>query len=114
MNSVLAALETIIQPVVNYAEQKLASIGAAILAGLAVILAGFTNDQRAIIANVIAFWQAKYQAAVAAGASTIDAIEQASTASLNEFCNEESQEFSKEASAIITLLESSVKNGFSS
>jgi hypothetical protein len=112
MNPVLAALETIIQPAINYAESKLASIGAAFAAGLAVIAVGFTNDQRAIFANVIAFWQAKYKAAAATGISTLDAVEQATTAALNEFCSEEGAEGTKEIQAILTLLESSVKNAF--
>lgn len=113
MNAVLAALAAIISPAINYAEQKLASIGAAFGAGLAVIALGFTSDQRLIFANVIAFWQAKHAAAVAAGASTIDAIEQATTASLNEFVAEESAEGAKEIQAILTLLESAVKNATS-
>ena len=111
MNSVLAALATLIAPALNYAEQKLESIGAAVAAGFAVIIAGFGNDQRSIMANVIAFWQAKYHAAIAvAGTTVISAAEQATTASLNEFCAEEGAEFNKEKLAVLTLLESSVKN----
>src|SRR5215467_4027232 len=109
MNAVLAALQVIITPVINYAEQKLASIGAALAAGLAVIANGFANDQRAILANVIAFWQAHYHANVAAGQDFVNAVENATTASLNEFCKEEGAEFTKEIQAILTLLESSVK-----
>lgn len=114
MNSVLVALAAIIQPAIVYAEQKLQSIGAAFGAGLGVIALGFTSDQRQIGANIIAFWQAKYHAAIAAGASPLEAAEQASTASLSEFCSEEGGEFQKEGAALITLLESSVKTGISS
>jgi hypothetical protein len=109
MSAFLAALGAMIQPAINYAEQKLASVGAALLAGFGVILNGFTNDQRVIGANIIAFWQAKYHAAVADGATPLNAAEQASTASLQEFCAEEGAEFQKEGMAIITLIESSVK-----
>lgn len=109
MNAILAALGTIIQPLLNYAEQKLASVGAAFVAGFGIILNGFSNDQRVIGANVIAFWQAKYHAAVEAGSSSFVAAEEASTAALNEFFSEEAAEFRKEGMAVITLLESSVK-----
>lgn len=111
MNPFLAALGTIIQPAIVYAEQKLASIGAAFLGGLAVIGNAFTNDQRAEGSKLMAFWQAHYHANVAAGDNEITAIEKATTASLNEFCNDEAAEFTKIGSAIITLLETSVKNG---
>lgn len=111
MNPILAALGTIIQPAIVYAEQKLISIGAAFVSGFAVILNGFGNDQRAIGANVIAFWQGHYHQQITAGVSVTTAIENASTAALNEFCSEEGKEFQKEAGAIITLLESSVRNG---
>lgn len=114
MNAILTALQSIIAPLEAYAEQKLISIGAAFVSGFTVILNGFGNDQRAIGANVIAFWQAKYNSAITAGASELDSIEQATTAAFNEFCSEEGKEFSKESDAIITLLASSVKNGISS
>lgn len=111
MSPFLAALATFIQPAIAYAEQKLASIGAAFLGGIGAILNAFTNDQRIIGANVIAFWQAKYHAALAVtGTSEIQAIEQASTAALNEFAHEEDSEASKIAGAIISLLELSVTN----
>jgi hypothetical protein len=109
MNGFLAALGAMIQPAINYAEQKLASIGAALAAGIVVIFNGFTNDQRGIAANIIAFWQAKYHDAVAAGATPLTSAEQASTATLQEFCAEEGAEFQKEGMALITLLSSSVK-----
>ena len=109
MNGFLAALGALIRPEIDYAEQKLASVGAALAAGIAVIFNGFANDQRAIFANLTAFWQAKYHAAIAAGAVGVDAIEQASTATLQEFCAEEAAEFQKEKRAFITLLEASAK-----
>lgn len=112
MNSILTALAAVIAPLEAYAEQKLVSIGAAFGAGLAVIAAGFLPAQRDIFSKVIAFWQAKYHAAVAAGSSTVDAIEVATTASLNEFAADEAAEGVQEINAIITLLASSVKNGF--
>ncbi len=111
MNPFMAALATFIQPALVYAEQKLASIGAAFLGGIGAILNAFTNDQRGIGTNVIAFWQAHYHAALAiAGTTELQAIEQASTASLNEFCAEEGGEFNKVAQAVISLLEVSVAN----
>lgn len=109
MNTILTALGAIIAPLITYAEQKLESVGASFLAGMAVILAGFTSDQRAIFAQAIAFWQAKYHALVAAGTSPLDAVEQATTATLNEFITVEEQEGQKELRAVIALLESSVK-----
>lgn len=114
MNSFLAALSAVIQPAIQYAEQKLASIGASFAAGLTVIALGFTTDQRSILTNVIAYWQAQYHAAVAAGKSGFGAIEAASLAALNEFASEEAAEGSKEVRAIITLLESSVTNSLKS
>jgi len=108
MSSFLAALGAIIQPLENYAEQKLASVGAALLAGLGVIFNGFRNDQRVIFTNITAFWQAKYHAA-AANSNPLEAAEQATTATLNEFCSEEAAEFTKEKAAFITLFASSVK-----
>lgn len=114
MNSILAALGAAIQPAINYAAQKLASVGAAFGAGLMIIALGFTTDQRGIFTNCIAFWQAHYHANVAAGQTPLAAIESATTATLNEFASEEAAEGSKEIRAIITLLESSVTNSLAS
>lgn len=111
MNPILAALATFIQPAIAYAEQKLASIGAAFLGSFGLILNQFTNDQRTIGTNCIAFWQAHYHAAIAAGASEISAIEQASTATLNEFASEEGSEASKVTMMTTTALELSITNG---
>lgn len=111
MNPILAALATFIQPAIAYAEQKLASIGSAFLGSFGLILNQFTNDQRQIGANVIAFWQAKYHAALAVtGTSELSAIEQATTAALNEFASEEGSEMSKVALMTTTALEMSVTN----
>jgi hypothetical protein len=107
----LAVLSTIILPLENWAEQKLASIGSAFLGAMGVIFNEFENDQRAIATNVIAFWQAKHSAAKAAGASEIEALEQASTAALNEFFNEERVDLQKVVSMTVTALEVSVANG---
>lgn len=113
MNAVLTALGAIIAPLLNYAEQKFESIGASFLAGMSVILAGFTSDQRAIFAQAIAFWQARYHAEIAAGSTPLSAIENASTATLNEFIKDEETEGQKELRAVIALLESSVKSNLS-
>lgn len=112
MNPILAALATFIQPAIVYAEQKLASIGAAFLGSFGLLLNQFSNDQRVIGTNCIAFWQAHYHAALAvAGTSEITAIEQATTATLNEFASEEGSEMSKVASMVTTALEIAIKNG---
>lgn len=110
MNAILAALGTVVAPAIDYLGSKLASVGAAFLAGLAVIGAGFSNDQRIIFTNCMAFWQAQYHAHVAAGQSAVEAIELASTATLNEFVKEETAEGSAELRAVITLLSASVRN----
>lgn len=110
MSSILIALQALIAPLENYAAQKLASIGASFVAGMSVIFSGFTTDQRSIFAQCLAFWQAKYAAAIASGSSELDAIGVASTATLNEFASDEAAEGSKELRAIVTLLESSVTN----
>lgn len=112
--SILTALESIIAPELNYAEQKLESVGSALAAGVTVIFNGFFSSQRLIFTNISAFWQAKHKAALAADASALAAIEQASTATLQEFCAEEAAEFQKEKLAFITLLESSVKQSTTS
>lgn len=112
MNPILAALATFIQPAIAYAEQKLASIGAAFLGSFGLLLNQFTNDQRTIGANCIAFWSAHYHAALAvAGTSELSAIEQASTATLNEFAKEEGSEGSKVTMMTTTALELSITNG---
>lgn len=108
----LTILGAIISPLENWAGQKLASIGSAFLGAMGVIFNQFENDQRAIAANTIAFWQAKHTAALAAGASALEAIEQASTAALNEFYNEERVDLQKVVGMTITALEVSVTNAF--
>lgn len=125
MNPILAALANFIQPAINYAEQKLESIGAAVLASFSTILGTLTNDQRIIAANVQAFWHAHYDAAVAAadavaaaatpGATSsvsdkLLAVETASTAAFGEFIKEEGQEGSKVVTMTITALELAIEN----
>lgn len=89
MNSVVTALGAIFAPVLEAVEQKLASIGAAVTAGFTVILAGFANDERAIIAAALALWQSKFHEARAAGKDVIESAEEATTAALNKFCSDE-------------------------
>lgn len=108
-NKLLTALGTLIQPLENYAEQKLESFGAALEAGVGVIFQNFASDQQRIFTNVAAFWQARHGAAIEGGASELDAIEQATTAALNEFAAEEGAEFAQEKMAFITLLGSSAR-----
>lgn len=111
MNAFFAALMALIQPSLTAIEGKLASVGATFGAGLMAIALGFTSDQRTIFTNVIAFWQAKYHAAIAVeGTTELSAIEQASTAALGEFVKEETAEGNEEIEAIITLLQSAAKS----
>lgn len=114
MNSFFAALMALVQPSLTAIEGKLASVGATFGAGLMAIALGFTSDQRTIFTNVIAFWQAKYHAAIAvAGTSVLDAIETASTAALGEFIKEEGAEGNQEIQSIITLLRSAALSSVS-
>ena len=107
----LSVLGAIIAPLENWAEQKLASIGSAFLSAMGVVFNTFTNDQRAIGASCTAYWQAQYHAKVAAGSSELVAIEEASTATLNEFFNQEKADLVKVVSMTVTALEVSVANG---
>lgn len=86
-----------------------ASVGAAVLQGLAAIGIGWTNAQRGIAADVQDHFHSTYEAAKAAGDNEIDAIEKAVTSGFNTFCADEQAEFAKEADALLTLLESSAK-----
>ena len=108
-NPLLIELGTIIKPLENWAEQELASVGSALLASVGPIFNSFIPAQQRVITQIQAFWQAKHAAAIAAGASEIDAIEQATTASLNEFIAEEGAEFNQEKTAFITILSSAAK-----
>jgi hypothetical protein len=111
MNAFFASLMALIQPSLTSLEGKLASVGATFGAGLMAIALGFTTAQRAIFTDVIAFWQAKYQAALAvSGTSQLDAIEQASTAALGEFVKDEEAAGNQEIEAIITLLQAAAKS----
>lgn len=109
LSGILAALAAAVQPEINYVEQKLESVGASLASGLVSLLLGYTADQRAIFTNMLAFYQAKYQAAIAAGSSILDALESAFTATLNEFCAEEAAEFTQEKTAFITLVHGALK-----
>lgn len=111
MNPILAALAALIQPALNYAEQKLESVGAAVLASFTTILAGMPNDQRIIMANVQAYWHAQYNAAIAAGENPLAAAGTASTHALGEFIKEEGQEGSKIVQLTVTGMELAVQNG---
>ncbi len=86
------------------------SVGAAFASGLTTIGMGFLAHERTIGANVMAKFHDTYAEAKASGVGEIDAIEQAATASYNEFCHAEVVEFKAEAEAIITLLTSSLKS----
>lgn len=106
----LTVLSAVISPLENWAEQKLASIGASFLSAMGLVFNQFENDQRAIAATAIAYWQASHIAAVAAGKSGIEAIEIASTAALNEFFNQERADLQKVVSMTVLALEISVAN----
>jgi hypothetical protein len=86
-----------------------ASVGTAVLQGLSAIGLGWSNAQRGIAADVQDHFHGAYVTAKAGGADEINAIEQAVTSGYNTFCADEKAEFSKEASALLTLLESSAK-----
>ena len=92
---------------------KLSSVGASLAAGFSTIIMSFTTDQRTILLNVKQKFNDTYNAQVAAGSDTINAIENAATAAFNEFCADEKAEFSAEAGATITLLESAAKTAAS-
>lgn len=108
----LTVLSAVIAPLENWAEQKLASIGASFLSAMGLIFNQFENDQRAIAATTIAYWQASHITAIAAGKSGIEAMEIASTAALNEFFNQERADLNKVVTMTITALEISVENAF--
>lgn len=108
-NPLLIELGTIVKPLENWAEQELASVGSALLASVGPIFNSFLPDQQRIFTGMQAFWQAKHATAITAGASELDAIEQATTASLNEFCAEESAEFNTEKTSFLTILASAAK-----
>lgn len=108
-NPLLIELGTIIKPLENWAEQELASVGSALLASVGPIFNSFIPAQQRIFTGIQAFWQHKHAEAIAAGVSELDAIEQATTATLGEFCAEEGAEFNQEKMAVITILASAAK-----
>ncbi|HEY2010513.1 MAG TPA: hypothetical protein VGH23_16105 [Rhizomicrobium sp.] len=90
---------------------SLSSVGAALAQGFATVVMSFTVDQQGILVKVKAKFVSSYQARLAvAGTSQVDAIEGAATDAYNEFCSDESAEFSQECGALITLLESAAKS----
>ena len=107
--SILAALAAAIQPEINYVEQKLISVGASLAAGLGSLLLGYSTAQRDLFTKMIAYYQAKVKANEAAGQSVITALENAFTATLNEFCAEEGALFNDEKTALITLVHGALK-----
>lgn len=114
MNPILSALAVFIQPMINYAEQKLESVGAAFSGTLVTIASTLTNDQRIIGANCTAYWHAQYNAAVTAGETPLAAIGTASAHTLGEFIKEEGQEGSKVVQMTVTGLELAIENGIAS
>lgn len=110
MEALLAALASFVQPAINYAEQKLESVGAAFAGTMVTAVNQFTNDQRSIATKVTAYWQAQFSAAVAGGANPLDAIQTASTHTLGEFIKEEGQEGTKVVQVVITTLEIAFEN----
>lgn len=101
--SIIAALKAI-------AQNAMDSVGAALLHGFSAIASGFLADERVILVNAKAKFSNSYEAAKTGGASELDAIETAATATLNQFCSDETAEMSKEVSAMVTLLVSSLKS----
>lgn len=101
--SIIAALRAI-------ATNAMDSVGAALMHGLSAIASGFLADERTILVNAKAKFSDSYEALKADGKSEIDAIEGAATATLNQFCADETAEMAKEVSALLTLLVSSLKS----
>lgn len=101
--SIIAALKAI-------ATNAMDSVGAALMHGLSAIASGFAADERVILVNAKAKFSNSYEAAKAGGAGELDAIEQAATATLNQFVNDEKAEMAKEVDALVTLLVSSLKS----
>lgn len=89
---------------------RLSSVGAALAAAFGTLVMSFTADERTILLNAKQKFHDTYTAAIAANASEIDAIEQAATATLNQFCADEKAEMAKEVSATVTLLTSAAKS----
>jgi hypothetical protein len=103
-------LTTFLQGLANTLLQGAESVGGALLAAFGQIFLQFTSDERSIMLKVKQKWLDTYNAAVAAKASEVDAIEQASTAAYNEFCSDESDEFNKVKSGVIANLEYAAKS----
>jgi hypothetical protein len=106
ISSLFASLKTAVLSAV-------VSLGGALLAGLATIGIGFASDMKSILVNVLTKFHDAYEAALSAGKSELEAIEEGATAARNEFCSDMQAEGAKEADALITLLTSSFKNALS-
>ena len=101
--SIIATLKAI-------AVNAMDSVGAALLNGFSAIASGFLADERPILVNAKAKFSDTYEALTAEGKSPLDAIEGAATATLNQFCADETAEMAAEVSALVTLLVSSLKS----
>lgn len=88
---------------------QLESLGASLLASFSMLLMGYAAEERQIIADCKTFFHDTYTAKKAAGASEIDAIEQATTAALNKFAHDETSEFHKILSGIIDFAAGALK-----
>jgi len=86
------------------------SIGASLAIGFSAIAAGFMPAEKQILVDTKAAFYNEYDAQKAAGASEINAIENAATAALNKFGSEEGAFMVQEVRATITLLVSSLKS----
>jgi len=90
--------------------QSAESIGGALISAWSQIALQFSADERAILIKVKQKWVDTYNAQKTAGASEIDAIENASTAAYNEFCADESDEFNKVKAGVIASVEYAAKS----
>lgn len=88
---------------------KLLSLGGALLSGLATIGIGFGSDMKGILVDTLQAFHDAMDAALSAGKSEIEAIEEGATVARNTFCNDMEKDGAKEADAIITLITSSLK-----
>lgn len=88
---------------------KLESLGASLAASFGMLLLGYTQEERQIIADCKQFFHDTYNAKVAAGESQINAIEETTTAALNKFAHDEEAEFHKILSGIIDFAAGALK-----
>lgn len=88
---------------------RLESVGGSLAISFGTLLMGYTADERVIFLNAKQKWVDTYNAGKAAGKDEINAIEDATTATLNEFCADEKAELSKVVTGIVTFLEGAAK-----